>query len=282
VKRMLTGTATDPRIAVPELVGRPQAEAAARLDALGLHVGQVQHQSDPSIPADAVVACTPRPGTRVEPGSAVDLVVSTGPERVAVPPVVGAPEATARDLLKQRNLVVGEITRPTSETVAKGVVIASLPAPGEFVVPGSRVDLQISSGPAPVPVPNVVGKTLAEATASISEKLTVGQTTTAPSAQYPEGSVISSNPPAGKEVAPGSPVDLVVSGGPPMPTVTDLGVGQAAEVLQTAKLLDRSTFVDANGRPADSGTVVKSDPAAGEAVSKNQQITLTVRPRGSG
>jgi serine/threonine-protein kinase len=133
-----------------------------------------------------------------------------------------------------------------------------------------------------VPVPNVVGKTLAEATASISEKLTVGQTTTAPSAQYPEGSVISSNPPAGKEVAPGSPVDLVVSGGPPMPTVTDLGVGQAAEVLQTAKLLDRSTFVDANGRPADSGTVVKSDPAAGEAVSKNQQITLTVRPRGSG
>ena len=272
----LTGTATEPGIAVPGLVGKPQTEAAARLDAIGLRVGQVERRPDPSIAPDAVVACTPRPGTLVPPGSAVDLVVSTGPEKVAVPPVVGAPEATARGLLKQRNLAVGEITRPTSETVAKGVVIGSTPAPGELVAPNARIDLVISSGPAPVPVPDVVEQPLADAQKLISAaNLVAGEPTTRTSETVAKGSVISSDPAAGKQVAPGTTVGLVVSLGPPVPDVVTKPVGEAVAALKAKGM----NAVGPNGEqlPAD-GTVLSSSPAAGKPAPDDGNVQLTVQP----
>jgi hypothetical protein len=73
----------------------------------------------------------------------------------------------------------------------------------------------VSSGPAQVTVPNVVGLTQAAATTAITGAgLTLGTVTTQSSPTVASGSVISETPIAGASVSSGSTVNLVVSSGP--------------------------------------------------------------------
>jgi hypothetical protein len=81
----------------------------------------------------------------------------------------------------------------------------------------------ISSGPAPVSVPNVVGLTQAGATSAIQNAgLVLGTVTTASSNTVPAGNVISESPVAGTQVNPGSAVNLVFSSGPALSCVNNL------------------------------------------------------------
>lgn len=82
-----------------------------------------------------------------------------------------------------------------------------------------------------VAVPNAVGDTQAAAsTAMISAGLVVGNVTNSSSATVPAGDVISQSPAAGTQVASGSPVDLVISTGPPVvPHVVSFSVLFGAE-----------------------------------------------------
>jgi hypothetical protein len=77
------------------------------------------------------------------------------------------------------------------------------------------VNLVVSTGPAPVPVPNVVDMTQAAATSAITgATLVVGIVTNASSVTVPAGSVISQSPVGGSLAPPGSAVNLVISTGP--------------------------------------------------------------------
>ena len=88
---------------------------------------------------------------------------------------------------------------------------ASCPWPAEGVTTWTA-----NFAPQTVSVPNVVGQTQAAATAAITGAgLLVGTVTTASSTTVPSGSVISESPAAGATVNGGSPVNLVISSGPP-------------------------------------------------------------------
>ena len=81
---------------------------------------------------------------------------------------------------------------------AGGAGDLSEPAGGPSVAAGSAVNLVVSTGPAPVTVPNVVGQTQAAATTAITNAgLVVGTVTQQASATVPAGRVITQNPPAG-------------------------------------------------------------------------------------
>jgi serine/threonine-protein kinase len=78
---------------VPELYNVSEAESA--LADAGLELGDRNEVSDAAIPAGVVIEQDPEAGTTVEEGTAVDIVVSTGPEQVpaalqAAPTPVGA------------------------------------------------------------------------------------------------------------------------------------------------------------------------------------------------
>src|SRR5258707_14551298 len=91
-----------------------------------------------------------------------------------------------------------------------------------------------------VTVPNVVGLTQAAATTAITEpKLTLGKVTQQNSNTVVTGNVISQDPASGGSTAEGSPVDLVVSSGPPMvavPKVVRLTQAAATTAITEAKL----------------------------------------------
>ena len=107
-------------------------------------------------------------GTSVNVGSPVNLVVSSGPAKVSVPNVVGDTQAAATTAITGAGLVVGTVTQQSSSTVALGDVISESPTAGTSVNVGSAVNLVVSSGPAQVSVPNVVGDTQAAATSAIT------------------------------------------------------------------------------------------------------------------
>ena len=139
---------------------------------------------------------------------------------------------------------------------------------------GSAVDLVVSAGPptpAPVVVPDVIGRPLDDARSALAAvPLTVGTVAEQPDPVVLAGSVLRSTPAAGAQVPSDSAVDLVVSSGPAepppctVPDLTGLTRDQAAGALQQAGLTVGQVSGEANA--AAEGTVTRTDPAAGVVV----------------
>ena len=120
---------------------------------------------------------------------------------VNVPDVVGMTQTAAQSSITAASLSVGTISKATSATVPKESVISQNPAAGSSVEVGSSVSLVISSGPAMISVPNIVGMTQSAAESAITAgNLTVGTITQANSDTVPAGSVISQSPVGGTSV----------------------------------------------------------------------------------
>ena len=188
---------------------------------------------------------------------------TSGPQPISVPNVVGMTQANATSAITTAGLVVGTVTTATSSTVASGSVISQTPASGTSVNSGSAVNLVVSSGPAQVSVPNVVGMTQANATSAITTAgLVVGTVTTATSSTVASGSVISQTPTSGTSVNSGSAVSLVVSSGLPP--------AQADEVTYTYDALHRLTRATYTN-----GTVIDySYDASGNRTSSTVNVLL--------
>jgi beta-lactam-binding protein with PASTA domain len=233
-----SGPASGPsQVDDPNVQGDTQAAATAAITAAGLSVGTITMQASGTVAVGDIISESPVAGTNVSSGSAVDLVVSSGPAPVSVPNVVGDTQAAATTAITGAGLVIGTVTMQSSATVAAGNIISESPAAGTSVSKGSTVNLIVSSGPAVVAVPNVVGDTLAPATTALTGAgLVVGTVTQQTSATIVTGNIISESPTAGTSIASGSAVNLIVSGSSSSGftlggTVTGLPVAQLSALV---------------------------------------------------
>ena len=138
---------TAAQVAVPNVVGLTQAAASSSIAGAGLTVGTVTMASSNTVPSGAVISESPAAATLVNPGSSVNLVVSSGPAQVSVPNVVGNTQAAAGTAITGAGLVVGTVTMQSSGTVASGKVVSESPSAGTSVNVGSAVNLVVSTGP---------------------------------------------------------------------------------------------------------------------------------------
>ncbi|HOQ33590.1 MAG TPA: PASTA domain-containing protein, partial [Candidatus Hydrogenedens sp.] len=106
-------------------------------------------------PAGSVVSQNPAGGAQVPPGSAVDLVISTGPCPVTVPNVVGMSQSNAESAITEAGLTVGTVSQQCSNTIPEGVVISHSPLSGVQLPPGSSVDLTVSTGLCPIQIDSI-------------------------------------------------------------------------------------------------------------------------------
>ena len=149
-------------VAVPSLVGLT-AERATELAAdAGVALRMVQREADD--PEGVVISQRPPPGAFVGEGGEVELVVSRGPPPIPVPDVTQLPPEQARALLERTGFAV-HVAEQHDESVPAGAVIGTDPAIGQPARPDSLVKLLVSTGPAPIPVPDVATKTYEEASA---------------------------------------------------------------------------------------------------------------------
>jgi uncharacterized repeat protein (TIGR02543 family) len=267
------------KVSVPNVVGDTQAAATTAITSAGLIVGTVTTASSGAVPAGDVISESPVAGTSVAAGSSVNLVISSGPALVSVPNVVGDTQAAATTAITGVGLIVGTVTTASSGTVASGDVISESPVAGTSVAAGSGVNLVISSGPAKVSVPNVVGDTQAAATTAITGAgLLVGTVTTASSGTVAAGDVISESPVAGTSVAAGSSVNLVISSGPASVSVPNVvGDTQAAATTAiTGAGLVVGTVTTASSGTVAAGDVISESPVAGTTVAAGSGMNLVV------
>jgi PASTA domain-containing protein len=133
-------------VAVPNVVGSTQAAATTSITGAGLTVGAVTMQSSSTATSGTVISENPAAAASVTKGSAVALVVSSGPAMVAVPNVVGNTQAAATTAITGAGLTLGTVTMQSSNTVTSGNVISESPAAATSVASGSAVALVVSTG----------------------------------------------------------------------------------------------------------------------------------------
>ena len=194
---------------------------------------------------------------------------------VTVPNVVGDPEQTALVKLSQAGLEV-EVVREPSDTAPEDEVIAQDPAAGREVAQDSTVTINVSTGPEAVQVPDLRGRTLSEARSLLADlDLEVGTITKTDAPDVAEDEVISSDPAAGTDAAPGSKVDLEVGTGKvEIPNVVGLTQSEAQNALSKVGLQSESSFRQTDA--AREGTVIEQDPTSGRAVESGSTVKIVV------
>ncbi len=120
---------------VPEVAGSSGSEVRDTLEALGLAV-EVTEKSSRSVDEGLVIEVTPAPGSTVERGDSVSVVVSKGLPWINLPDVTGLAVADATDALEDANLVVAGVEGPPNRTV-----VGTDPAPGVPIQEGRDVTL---------------------------------------------------------------------------------------------------------------------------------------------
>jgi len=141
---------------------------------------------------------------------------------VTTPNLVGIPVDRARSVTEGAGLVFGLPTYRQTNAYPEGTVISQDPGPGVPVAAGSTIAPTVSTARELVTVPDVVGSPQSDAIFAITTAgLRVGSTTRAADQTVPAGAVVSASPDAGRAVAVGTSVALIVSSGPEVaPSVT--------------------------------------------------------------
>ena len=200
---LLDSRGPDRRV-VPATQGTTQQAATAAITKVGLLLGPVTTAFDPS-PAGTVVACTPGSGQPVRPGTPVALVISRGPELLAVPDVTGQSSARATRALADGGFQA-TMKKVFSERVPADRVISQEPADGR-APRGSTVALEVSKGPELLAVPDLRGRTGPQAAAALKDLGLDGRAFDLPDGQ---GTVVTQSPRAGSLVRRGSVVTYYV------------------------------------------------------------------------
>jgi serine/threonine-protein kinase len=218
--RMLAGEETA-RVVVPRLVGSTEAEARDKLEAVGLELGEVTQASSDEVEPGLIISQDPEPSAAADEGSSVDVVVSSGLERVTVPNVVGDSVGPATDELEGLRLQVRVERRAGGEE--RDIVLETDPEAGAEARVGDTVTLIVSEGP--VEVPDVVGQDEASAREELAGADFQVQVIDDPGAEEEAGIVTSQTPEGGSSAQPGATVIITVSRRPeetatPSPTTT--------------------------------------------------------------
>jgi beta-lactam-binding protein with PASTA domain len=195
-------------------------------------------------------------------------------DQVVVPPVVGQTLEQASQRLDRAGLGV-EVKR-RADQAPRDFVFEQSPNPGQKIDKDSIVTLFVSNGPSTVKVPDVVGLEQADARRRVRNadlRPTVDQES---STKVPEGTVIRTDPGAGRLIERNSSITLFVSSGPGEATVPNVvGEDQESAVARLrAEGLSPIVRERSSSEPVD--TVVDQTPASGQKVDEGSSVTIFV------
>lgn len=263
-------TARAPSVHSPNLIGQFEDQAKPGVAGSGLSLDVVDRVYSAS-PPGVIVRQSPDAGDTLSRGGTVDVVVSLGSEPVELPAVAGKHVDEAHAVLEAAGFEV-TVEEKFDDAAPPASVILQEPS-GRDAPGGSAVNLVVSKGPQPVIVPNVVGKTVDEATKSLEAARFTPDVTEEYSDAVEKGKVIRQDPASGAEIVPGASVNIVVSKGPNrvlIPDVRGLTVEEATRTIEAAGLQ-----VDVVGyKPG--GKVRSQDPEGGLMLERGRTVTLFV------
>lgn len=212
----LTRNSEPQSVQVPQVLGLKVGEAQSRLSAAGLTAEVTREANDAEV--DTVMNQSPAPNATARKGDRVRLTVSSGATPLTMVDYTGQDARTASATLRNLGFQV-VTTQSTSDRIESGNVITQDPPAGRQVAKGSRVTLTVSTGPQQVQVPEVANATQATAEQLLLDAGLRTRTVNQDSDKR-AGTVISTDPGAGSQVARGTTVTVFVSNGPPQTTTS--------------------------------------------------------------
>lgn len=197
-----------------------------------------------------------------------------------VPLVEGQDETAARQILKEKGLILNIEDWRYDDTILEGRIISQHPKEGDTVKTDSMVHVVISKGVKLVPVPNVVNYSQRNAEVDLENKgFKVGQPEYV-SSDIASGHVVRQEPSAHLEVPEGTEVHLFISKGPEdTPAVTGKYIGltenMALELIKTDKL-DKGKITREYNDEYKEGIVFRQSPQPDDNVDEGRKVDLWV------
>ena len=263
-----------PIVEVPDLSDLARPRAVADVEVADLEP-RVETAFSLSAPRGAVIDQDPPPGTLVEAGSTVTIIVSRGVSRVEMPAAVGVPLDEAVAPLEELG-VDYSVEQVPSETVAAGVVIEQAPEAGKRVTDADTISFVVSTGPEPRAVLDVVGLSEDGAAYALGAAgFVIGDVIAREDPTVPPGGVIETDPAVGTIAPRDTAVDLLLSSGPApveVPELTNRDMDDAIAALEALGLVPNTS-----GGDADGGSVVGQSPAAGTVLPFGSVVAIEVR-----
>jgi serine/threonine-protein kinase len=204
----LTVSAGPQQVAVPQVVGLTVSSARGRLSKAGLQASEREENSD-TVAEGRVISVSPTEGQKVDKGSSVTLVVSSGKPQVEVPDVVGKSFDEAQSNLQAAGFKVTRVDKESDKD--PGTVLSQNPKSGGRIDSGSTISLTVAKAPSQVPVPDVTGEDAATAIAALSgQGFVIDQQSKDVPTPDGDGVVLEQSPSGGKKAKKGSKVTIVV------------------------------------------------------------------------
>ncbi len=203
-------------VRVPDLTGRDLVTTLETITQLGLQLKVDRREPHPILPRDSVISQLPAAGNGIKKGRQIHVTVSQGPSDTQAPKLTGEPYRKADIMVRQAGFVPGTVSRVSSESADRDIVIAQDPPAGSQLEKGGAISLLVSSGrkAETFVMPKLAGKRAEEAVKTIDRmglQHRVIYRAAGGQAAATERTVIQQKPGAGSPVTADATVDIVVS-----------------------------------------------------------------------
>ncbi len=146
---------------IPYIIDLETARGVYIIEQNGFVVGQKLEVNDDNVPRGFIISQNPIAGTKMSPGSNVDLVISKGPSLIEISNLSRKSLVDAIQILETLGLEY-EFIEEYSEDVSVGLVSKTIPEAGEIVTPDQVITIIVSLG-IKIEVPEVEGLSYQEA-----------------------------------------------------------------------------------------------------------------------
>ncbi len=279
-----SGNGDDGQVTVPDFIGKTLKDAEKQAANVGLKLEATNEVcKDEDTPKGQICSQDPGDGNKVDKDFTVNVVVSKGAPKVAVPNVIGDQVDDARDELEGDDYKLNvKIERKETSNAEEGEVLKTDPTFGTEVEKGSDITLTVAKKRAQETVPDVTGKQLQEARQILQDLEFKVEVREEPRGDIPAGQVISQTPVGNTPgVDKGSTVNLTVAKAQEQVAVPFLAtkkLSDARKELENAGL----TVGNINGPRDDNAIVTNSNPGPGSMVNTGQAINLDTTDGGGG
>ncbi|MFF3963556.1 Stk1 family PASTA domain-containing Ser/Thr kinase [Streptomyces griseorubiginosus] len=280
------GGAGNDQVDVPNIVNQSQSDATRQLSNVDLKIGQVTQKPCENTSKGNICQQDPTAGTKVDKNTAVNIVVSTGAPKVAVPSVLGQDVDQATETLEGDKYQFVVKTKQEESAEKPGTVLKQNPTLGAEVEKGSTITLTIAKAEEKSTVPDVTGQSCEDAKKQMQANNLVGNCTEVETEDTNQiGKVIATSPQAGTQADKGSSVNIQIGKAADKTEVPDV---RGRTVAQARQILNNAGFTNiqfANGSDqSDTAVVAQQDPQGGSEVDDpgSTPINLTTVSVGGG
>ena len=200
-------------VLIPDLTGLTVEEAKTKVEESKIQIEVKEERYDTEVEEGKIISQDPiyRENYKIKEKTTINVIVSLGQKIVKVPKVVGKTQEEAVELLENEDLIVVIAEEPSKKIEAGYVISQDVPENTE-VGAGSTVTITVSTGVEESLVPNVVGRTEAEAKKLIEEAgLTLATVLNSEDTTKDNGIVLKQSVDAGETVEKGSKITITVN-----------------------------------------------------------------------